>query len=94
MNQRSGTPALRFDPSINRAYGQWWAMVDVVGRWMCVGGRGRGYKMEADDGEQTGHSTKFSIPKSYCLADEIHSWRCCNDALALGEALLSSYPPV
>eukprot|EP00579_Thalassiosira_antarctica_P032183 CAMPEP_0202000288 /NCGR_PEP_ID=MMETSP0905-20130828/6665_1 /ASSEMBLY_ACC=CAM_ASM_000554 /TAXON_ID=420261 /ORGANISM="Thalassiosira antarctica, Strain CCMP982" /LENGTH=49 /DNA_ID= /DNA_START= /DNA_END= /DNA_ORIENTATION= len=32
------------------AYGRWWAMVDVVGRWMRVGVRG-GWKM--DDGGRT-----------------------------------------
>ena len=37
-------------------------MVDVVVRWMRIGGQGR-YKMEDDGGWRTGHSTEFSIPK-------------------------------
>ena len=37
-------------------------MLAVVGRWMSVGGRD-GWKMEADDGGQTGHPGEFSNPK-------------------------------
>ena len=38
-------------------------MVDVIGRWIRVGGRG-GSKMEDDDGGQTGYRAEFSTPKS------------------------------
>ena len=63
ISQRSGNPASNFDASGKGAYGRWWAMVDVVGRWMRVGGRG-GCKMEANDGGRTGHPDEFSNPKS------------------------------
>ena len=62
-NHNSPAPAFRFDTGGKGAYGQWWDMVDVVGRWMRVGGRGR-WKMEDDDGGQGGHPTEFSISKS------------------------------
>ena len=53
-NPNSRTGAFRFDASGKGAYCRLWAMVDVVGRWMRVGGRG-GCKMEDDDGGRTGH---------------------------------------
>ena len=62
-NPNSRTPATRFDASGKWAYGRWGAMVDVVGRWMRVGGRG-GCKMERADGGRTGHPAEFSISKS------------------------------
>ena len=60
-NHNSHTLAFCFDAS-KGAYGQWWAMVDVVVRWMRVGCRG-GCKMEHDDGGQTGHPRCVPISK-------------------------------
>ena len=63
INQRSGTLASRFDASGKGAYNSWGVMVDVVGRWMRVGGRG-GWKMEDDNVGGMGHPTEVSTPKS------------------------------
>ena len=38
-------------------------MVDVIGRWMRVGGQGE-YKMEDNDGGRAGHPDEFSNLKS------------------------------
>ena len=62
-NHNSNALASCFDASGKGAYGQWQAMVDVVGRWIRVGVRG-GWKMEDDDEGQTGHPDKFFNPKS------------------------------
>ena len=35
-NHNSRTPAFRVDASGKGVYGQWWAMFDVVRRWMGV----------------------------------------------------------
>ena len=37
-NHNSHAPVFRFDASGKGADGQWWAMVDVIGRWMRIGG--------------------------------------------------------
>ena len=62
-NHNSNALASRFGASSKGAYGRLWAMVGVVGRWMCVGGRD-GCKMEAGDEGRTGHPDEFSDPKS------------------------------
>ena len=33
--------AFRFDASGKGAYGRWWVMVDVLGKWIRIGGQGR-----------------------------------------------------
>ena len=55
-------PVFRFDANSKEAYGPWWAMGDVVGRWMRIVGLG-GCKMEDDDGGRTGHPADFSISR-------------------------------
>ena len=62
-NHNSNTLVSQVDVSGKVCYGRWWAMVDVVGRWMGIDGRG-GCMMESEDGGQTGHPAEFYIPKS------------------------------
>ena len=49
---------IRLDSSNKGAYGRWGGMVDVVERWMSVGGRG-GWKMEDADGGRMGTPLRF-----------------------------------
>ena len=46
-NHNSNASAYRFDAGGKGAYDRWWAMVDVIGRWMRAGGLG-GWKMEVE----------------------------------------------
>ena len=55
--------ACHFNASGKGNYGPWGAMVDVVGRWMRVGGC-RIWKMEDNNGGRTGHPDEFSNPRS------------------------------
>ena len=50
--------AISFDASGKGAYVRWEAMVDVVGRWMCVGVRG-GKMIDTNNGGQMGHPSLF-----------------------------------
>ena len=62
-NYNYHAPALRFDASHKRAYGRWWVMVDVTGRWMRVVGLD-GCKVEAYNGGRAGYPAEFYNPKS------------------------------
>ena len=58
-NHTSQTSTLRFDVSSKGGYGRWWAMTDVIGRWIRARGRGGG-KMEDGDGGRTDHPAESS----------------------------------